>query len=93
MAEVVIIKTTIGEEIVAELVEDGQCDGIIVSRPRVFQFHEEGGKMVPALVPWIQLDADNRNVPLNANYIATLIPASATLTKSYMSAVSGLVLS
>lgn len=90
--DVVIIKTMIGEELVCELVNDDNS-GITVSRPRIFQFQNNNGKMEPSLVPWIMLDPDNRNVPLNAGYIAAMIPASATLTKSYITAVSGIALS
>lgn len=94
--DVVIIKSTIGEELVCELISNCHPtadNSITVSRPRIFQFQNNNGKMEPSLVPWIMLDPDNKDVPLNANYIATLIPASATLTKSYIAAVSGIALS
>ena len=94
--DVVIIKTTIGEEMVAELVSDihpTSENAITVSRPRIFQWSQDAkGDMTPSLVPWIALDPDNKNVPLNMNYVATMIPASASLTKSYPTAVSGIVL-
>lgn len=91
---VVIIKSIIGEELVCELVgEDTNADGLIVSRPRIFQFQNNNGKMEPSLVPWIMLDPDNRSVPLNPAYIAAMINASDSLTKSYITAVSGIALS
>ena len=93
--DVVVIRSFIGEEMVAELVSDTPTDNaIILSRPRVFQFQQgKGGQMEPSLVPWLILDPENRSVPINANYIATMIPASAALSKSYQSAVSGIALS
>lgn len=94
--DVVIIKSMIGEELVCELVSsthDELPGYIMVARPRIFQFQNNNGKMEPSLVPWVMLDPDNREVPLNSNYIASMMPASATLTKSYIAAVSGIALS
>jgi len=91
---IVIIKSVIGEEILADLISDSHpvvSGAITVSRPRVFQFQQDHeGRMVPALVPWIMLDPDNTAVPINNDYIAAHIPAPDKVVKSYLTAVSSL---
>lgn len=94
--EVIIIKTVIGEELVAGLVADCHPtinNAITVSKPRILQLHpNEKGGMSTALVPWMILDPDNAEVPMAEHYIASRLPASNDLSKSYLSTVSGIAL-
>ena len=93
---IVIIKNTLGDEILAELVSEPhptEVDCITVSRPRIVQFQRnQTGDIVPSLVPWFMLDPDNKNVPMFNRSIASIIPAGHEVSKSYKSAVSGIVL-
>ena len=95
MSEVVLIKTIIGEEIVSTLVSSThptQENSVTLSRPRVFQFQQVDGRMVPALVPWVITDPDNRSVPMANFYIVSMIEAPNELSKAYLAQVSGIQL-
>lgn len=94
---VIIIKTIIGEEILAGLVSETHVlheDCMTISRPRVVHIQQlPDGKMTPSLVPWLILDPDNKSVPLFEQGIASIVTAPYEVAKSYMSSVSGIVLS
>lgn len=93
---VVIIKNIIGDEILAEMISDShptETNCITVSRPRIIQFQRnQQGDVVPSLVPWLMLDPDNKTVPMFDHSIASIVSASNEVSKSYQSAVSGIVL-
>lgn len=98
MTEIVIIKTVIGEEIIAELITNSSMcfdtdDSITVSRPRVFQLHQVNNQMKPSLVPWVSTDPDCLRVPMRKAYVATLLIAPNDLGKAYRTSVSGIALS
>lgn len=88
-----LIKTIIGEEMVAKLVDDSLVDGgyFLFSKPRLFQWQQgPTGKMEPVLAPWIMLDPENETVPIATFYIASIFDASPTLEKSYLAATSNI---
>lgn len=94
---VVIIKNTLGDEIIAEMISDThptENDCIVVSRPRIVQFQRnQQGDIIPSLVPWLMLDPDNKSVPMFNHSIAAIVSCNSEVSKSYQSAVSGIALS
>ena len=92
--KIVVIKSIISEEIIAELVSDihpTEENTITLSRPRVFQvIGDEQGRPVPSIQPWIATDPDNKSVPMYRHYMATMVPATSEIEKAYLSTVSGL---
>ena len=93
MTDVVIIKTLIGEEIIAEFVSPCHPmleNSITLSRPRVLQFHQDGNDMKTALVPWLITDPDNREVPMSGSYIVSMLVAPSDIARAYLSQVSGI---
>ena len=94
MANIVVIKTIPGEELIAELVEDKGLEGIVVSRPRQFQIiPDQTGKGTPSISPWIATDPDNKSVWIRYHYIASFVTAPFSIEKAYLETVSGFDLS
>lgn len=93
MANIVIIKSLIGEEIIADLISLNETDGTAtLSRPRIVQFQSIKGNIKPTLVPWIVTFPDCKEVPVSGHYIATILSAPADVAKAYNSDVSGITL-
>lgn len=85
--EVVTIKTTAGEEIVAKLVEENPL-GITVSKPLCLTATKEGVGLVPFL---FTTDPDS-NVTINRGTIMVLAPTIKDAADTYIQQTTGIKL-
>lgn len=87
VGEVVTIKTTAGEEIVAKLVEDGTF-GVTVARPLCLTATEKG----IGLVPFMFTTDPDANVTINKNTIMVLAATVKDAADTYIQQTTGIKL-
>jgi hypothetical protein len=85
--EVVTIKTTAGEEIVAKLVSDGPMT-VTVSRPLCLTATKDG----IGLVPFLFTVDDKIDININKNTIMVLAPTIKDAADTYLEKTSGIKL-
>jgi len=85
--EVVTIKTTAGEEIVAKLVSDGPM-AVTVSRPLCLTATKDG----IGLVPFLFTVDDKIDININKNTIMVLAPTIKDAADTYLEKTSGIKL-
>jgi hypothetical protein len=85
--EVVTIKTTAGEEIVAKLVEDGVV-GVRVTKPLCLTATEKG----IGLVPFLFTTDPDAEVTINKNTIMVLAPTIKDAADRYIQQTTGIQL-
>lgn len=85
--EIVTIKTTAGEEIVAKLVEDG-ATGVTVKKPLCLTATKDGVGLVPFL---FTTDAD-QDVTINKSTIMVLAPTMKDAADTYIQQTTGIKL-
>jgi hypothetical protein len=87
VGEVVTIKTTAGEEIIAKMIEDGQA-GIKVSKPLCLTATKEGIGLVPFL---FTVDPETE-VTINKNTVMVLAPTVKDAADRYTEQTTGIKL-
>jgi hypothetical protein len=85
--EIVTIKTTAGEEIIAKLVEDTMI-GVTVSKPLALTASQKGIAMVPFL---FTTDPDS-NVTISKNTVMVLAPTVKDAADTYIQNTTGIKL-
>jgi hypothetical protein len=85
--EIVTIKTTAGEEIVAKLVEDGTTS-VVVKKPLCLTATKDGVGLVPFL---FTTDSDI-DVTINKNSIMVLAPTMKDAADTYIQQTTGIKL-
>ena len=85
--EVVAIKLTSGEEVVAELVES--LTGPSYRRPRVIQMMQTQQGMGAGLVPYL-MSASEDTITINPNCIVTTVKVDHQVERAYIQQTSGL---
>jgi hypothetical protein len=85
--EVVTIKTTAGEEIIAKFVEENVMN-VTVVKPRCLTSTREG----IALVPFLFTTDPAANVTISKNTIMVLAPSFGEAKDNYLEATSGIKL-
>jgi len=87
IGEIVTIKTTAGEEIVAKLVEDGVI-GVRVSRPLCLTATKDG----IGLVPFLFTTDPDAEVTISKNAIMVLAPTIKDAADRYLQQTTGIKL-
>jgi hypothetical protein len=87
VGEVVTIKTTAGEEIVAKLVEDGPM-GVRVKKPLCLTATKDG----IGLVPFLFTTDPDAEVTINKNSIMVLAPTVKEAKDTYIQQTTGIKL-
>ena len=85
--EIVTIKTTAGEELIAKLVEDN-ITGVVVSKPLALTASQKGIAMVPFL---FTTDPD-ANVTISKNTVMVLAPTMKDAADSFIQNTTGIKL-
>lgn len=85
--EIVTIKTTAGEEIVAKLIED-HISGIVVNKPLCLTATKDGIGLVPFLFTTNQ-DAD---ITINKSTVMVLAPTIKDAADRYIQQTTGIVI-
>ena len=84
--DIVTIKLTSGEELVAKLVDDNPMQ-IKIARPLVLTMGQQGIGMVPYL---FTVDPD-KNISMNRSTITVLETTEESAAKQYINATTGIV--
>jgi hypothetical protein len=87
VGEVVTIKTTAGEEIVAKLVDENPM-GVTVSKPLVLTAGQKGIALVPFLFT-VEMDS---NVTIARSTIMVLAPTAKDASDQYIQNTTGIAL-
>jgi hypothetical protein len=87
VGEVVTIKTTAGEEIVAKLVEENPM-AITVSKPLVLTASQKG----IALVPFLFTTSPDANITINRATVMVLAPTDKDASDTYIQNTTGIKL-
>jgi hypothetical protein len=87
VGEIVTIKTTAGEEIVAKLVEENQL-GITVSKPLVLTAGQKG----IALVPFLFTTDPDANITISRSTVMVLAPTIKDAADTYIQNTTGITL-
>jgi hypothetical protein len=87
VGEVVTIKTTAGEEIVAKLVDENPM-GVTVSKPLVLTAGQKGIALVPFLFT-VEMDT---NVTISRSTIMVLAPTAKDASDQYIQNTTGIAL-
>ena len=85
--DVVTIKTTAGEEIVARLVEDGPM-GVVVNKPLCLTATKDG----IGLVPFLFTVEENMDITINKSSIMVLAATIKDAADTYMTKTTGIAL-
>lgn len=85
--EVVTIKLTSGEELIAKLVEENSTS-FTLSRPLVVAMGAQG----PGLIPYLFTVSPEKNVKLNRQTITVVEVSDPDFAKQYLQSTTGLVL-
>lgn len=85
--EVVTIKLTSGEELIAKLVEETPTS-FTLSRPLVVAMGAQG----PGLIPYLFTVSPEKNVKLNRQTITVVEVSDPDFAKQYLQSTTGLVL-
>jgi len=85
--EVVTIKTTAGEEIVAKLVSDGPL-GVTVKKPLCLTATKDG----VGLVPFLFTTSSDIDITINKNSIMVLAPTMKDAADTYIQQTTGIKL-
>jgi hypothetical protein len=87
VGEVITIKTSSGEELVAKLIEDGPM-GVTVSKPLVLTAAQKG----IALVPYLFTTDPDANMTILKNSIIVMAPTHKDAADQYLQTTSGIKL-
>lgn len=87
IGEVVTIKTSSGEELVAKLIEDGPMS-VTVSKPLVLTAAQKG----IALVPYLFTTDPDANITILKNSIIVLAPTHKDAADQYIQTTTGIKL-
>lgn len=85
--EVITVKLTSGEELIAKLVEDN-VSTFVLARPMVLTMGNQGIGMTPFLFTVGQ----NTDVPINKSAIVCALGSDKEMADAYLSGTSGIVL-
>jgi hypothetical protein len=86
--EVITLKLTSGEEIVAKLVEDGAAH-YKLSRPMVIGMGQQG----PGLMPYLFTVHPDKDVKLNKSVVAMAEATDEQFAKQFLQSTTGIALS
>ena len=88
MSDIIAIKLTSGEEVLAEFVSQSDAH-LTVSKPRTIHLSQSGRS---GLLPYLMADPDRKVVVLSIAAIVTWYEVGEDLSKAYLQATSGLIL-
>ena len=91
MADVIVLKMSNGDEIIATS-SNLKSDNYIVDKPRVLQMMQGQHGVQAGLVPYIMSDPDKTDIVIKSNHVVCSFLASNDLAKSYLQSVSSIQL-
>ena len=87
MSEVIVMKMVNGDEVIANMVNEGESY-LIVDRPRVIRVEGDSGSMMPYFIS----DPDRKDIAFDKIAIVANFPASKDLSDAYTKATSSILL-